>query len=813
MRRTVSSILLAAIAGSVLSIAPSIARAEPLGTAFSYQGELRALPGNTVINGPATIRFRLFDALTGGNQIFNGQVSAVTLERPVTLVDGRFTVTDLEFGDSFGTDARYLEVTVIRAGQPDQVLAPRQRVGPGPAATFALKSGSAATATTAASANFATNAQNATNLSGQPGSNYLNTANSTQVGAFLTSASVARTNAVNTFSQNTTFSGRVGLGTAAPVAPLHIFSSDQTIANFDGSNAGGVWLTLVNRAAGGKNYSLVSTGASNSEGAGHLLVRNNTDNIVPLSILGSGRVGVGTSAPGAGYVAGQEFDKFEVAGPDAGLRVRNINDNTGGVAWNSFGALHLGLYNPTAAAIDQVPANARRAFFSMSRDGRVGSTTNTGGEPIFRNILDDGAGRVGIGTTAPQAQFHLRGPGTFLGNHVALFENSSPSNGDGIAIKVGDLNPSAQNNFVTFVDFNNNVRGRIEGFLSFTDWVFPPAPPALTPTINITARPLNQWWNAGTLPSHTWNPGTPASVSPTTTNILGVNVLTGVGFNSGTAPSFTFNSGTLPTPNGQLPITIGNPAITFPPPSVSQLSAMYCWSNQYGISQLNSFDPTSLASWGNAIAELRTCKDGGVTYGSKGADYAEWLERADHAEDIRYGHIVGVRGGKVSKRTSSAEHCMIVTNQPIVLGNTPPAGQEANFEKISFMGQVPCIVRGQVGVGDFIVPSGLNDGTGVAVAPAKLTASLADRVVGRAWSSSTSNDFGIVNVAVGLNANETAHLVRAQQDEIDTLKRDASAMRAELDQLKSDQARLLAAVQRLEAATAAPRKSGSFNVR
>jgi hypothetical protein len=93
---------------------------------------------------------------------------------------------------------------------------------------------------------------------------------------------------------------------------------------------------------------------------------------------------------------------------------------------------------------------------------------------------------------------------------------------------------------------------------------------------------------------------------------------------------------------------------------------------------------------------------------------------------------------------------MVISSCPIVVGNQPKAEAEfMRFEKVAFVGQVPVNVRGRVEPGDFIVPSGHNDGVGVAVPPSKLTAELAVQIVGRAWDKNEGPHTAKVTVLVG----------------------------------------------------------------
>ncbi len=168
----------------------------------------------------------------------------------------------------------------------------------------------------------------------------------------------------------------------------------------------------------------------------------------------------------------------------------------------------------------------------------------------------------------------------------------------------------------------------------------------------------------------------------------------------------------------------------------------------------------------------------GVTYQSGSADYAEWLERRNPAEFLSPGDIVGVSGGKIGKHTAGVSQYLVISTNPAVLGNMPAAGEEDRYEKVAFMGQVPVKVRGQVQVGDYILPSGLNDGTGIGVPPARLTPAQYSQIVGVAWSAAPAgNKIGFVNMAIGLNTNDVARLVEEQQSKIESLEQEVAALK------------------------------------
>lgn len=165
----------------------------------------------------------------------------------------------------------------------------------------------------------------------------------------------------------------------------------------------------------------------------------------------------------------------------------------------------------------------------------------------------------------------------------------------------------------------------------------------------------------------------------------------------------------------------------------------------------------------NAIASV------GVTYSSGAGDYAEWLLRTPGEPDMAYGEVVGVHAGKVSRITEGADHYMVVSLRPAVLGNAPIQNREHLYEKIAFMGQVPVRVVGAVEVGDYILPSGKNDGLGMAVSPGELPAGEHHKIVGIAWESAPARPLNTVTIGVGLHRNKLADDVQHIEDKVDRI--------------------------------------------
>jgi len=141
----------------------------------------------------------------------------------------------------------------------------------------------------------------------------------------------------------------------------------------------------------------------------------------------------------------------------------------------------------------------------------------------------------------------------------------------------------------------------------------------------------------------------------------------------------------------------------------------------------------------------------GVEYTSGNGDYAEWLERTDINEFISPGDIVSVVGGKVTRDLTNAEQVMVVSHNPIVLGNTPPEGQAVKGNNIAFMGQVPVKVMGPVKTGDYIIGSLETLGYGYAKNEKDMTIEDFKHTVGRAWQANEDEGPKMINTVVGVH--------------------------------------------------------------
>jgi hypothetical protein len=105
----------------------------PLGTVFTYQGQLKE--NGQPVNGPVDLEFTLSDS-----PVLGLPIGAPITRLNVPAVDGLFT-EELDFGNAaFGGDERWLQVRIRRpAGVGEfQLISPRQRLNAAPYSLFSL---------------------------------------------------------------------------------------------------------------------------------------------------------------------------------------------------------------------------------------------------------------------------------------------------------------------------------------------------------------------------------------------------------------------------------------------------------------------------------------------------------------------------------------------------------------------------------------------------------------------------------------------------------------------------------------------------
>ena len=403
-------------------------------------------------------------------------------------------------------------------------------------------------------------------------------------------------------------------------------------------------------------------------------------------------------------------------------------------------------------------------------------------------------------------------------NHIALFENTSTSNeSDGIAIRIhGNASGKLgfRNRFITFYGSANGgdyMAGRIESYdlLAGDLWESFPIPDFANLIDVFDFTQVLEWtpptldFDPGALPSMsggslpTLNVGTPPSVSWNDGSLPSLHFHDdGIEFHRGSSPSLTFYPGAFPTLNsgefpnlypGSLPsgsLDIGTLNLNFDnffnptagANAIDDITAMAAWGMRNGDPGFMPTGPWGIALVPVVLAAKQIARDQGVIYGSKGADYAEWLEKENPEEKYMFGEVVGVKGGKISRNTIDADQVMSISLAPIVLGNMPDENRKDAFEKVGFMGQVPVLTIGDVEVGDYIVATGYNDGYAKALSAKEILLKDLKNIIGRAWTGSNGDKVSLINVSVGLKTNEWVTIFEQQEKKINEIESKLSEM-------------------------------------
>jgi len=398
----------------LLSVYGTKSPAEPMGTAFTYQGRLT--DANQPANGLYDFQFKLFDAPTAGNQ--QGPTQSFF---DVFLEAGYFTV-ELDFvgGASGGPEplplsldylkiwgsgeARWLEIAVRPAIVPQlaesiqdysltafpeplplvyTILSPRQKITPAPYALHALSSGTG------------------------PGPGPM-------VGGSGTDNYIPRWRGTSDLEDSVIYqtdTGNVGIGTTTPGRKLDVESAEDgqiEVRGTDPSKYGG--LVLYNDRFAG----IVGVGGSNNPNADirhDLFLRTpgdcdivfQTGNTTLAIIKTGGNVGIGTTTPGAKLeVAGQ----VKITGGSPGAGKVLTSDATGLASWQPAGG---GLPSGTSGQ-------------TLRHDG-----TNW----VANSLLFNNGTKVGIGSTNPARKLSVLGDGIHL--------DASPGNPELVMVSEGGV--------------------------------------------------------------------------------------------------------------------------------------------------------------------------------------------------------------------------------------------------------------------------------------------------------------------------------------------------------------------------------------
>jgi hypothetical protein len=361
----------------------------------------------------------------------------------------------------------------------------------------------------------------------------------------------------------------------------------------------------------------------------------------------------------------------------------------------------------------------------------IGKQVNIGGRTVINNSF-----AVNAGTS----QVTINGGTSGLQGDAAAYPLVINGKKQGIQINLTEASlPNSTNNFITFKDQGGTTRGRIEG-----------------QTIDdLNNDPLHKWDEAEHL----------RNIAVATASAL-------------------MSAKELFAATADIRACVGlGVCVTSPPIGViivkSIIFAVRVFDVAYQVNRYTDFQ----SSRGNLV---------GVVYSSAAGDYAEWLPRNFSAGKMKPGQVIGVHKGEISFNTKGADRVLVVSTNPIVLGNSPAEERKEMFEKVAFLGQVPVRVTGSVSAGDYVLASNNNDGLAVAKHPEDLTIDDLSNFIGIAWTSSDILTEKPIKVAMGISNNDIKSIVTQLEkklakhtDELTELRKQLDENRAMMNKLAS----------------------------
>jgi hypothetical protein len=393
-------------------------------TTFTYQGKLST--NSSPASGNFDMQFKLFDALTGGNQIGS------TVDNPNTLViSGIFTV-ELDFvAGAFDGNPRFLEIWVRTTGNPAPytMLSPRQAITSTP---YAMRSANAAAADGLSAAcvgcvaDSHIEAVDGAKISGAIPIESVPTGSNNYIQNAATALRAGRPavrqvgeidiTGFGKFGGDLVVDGKASFGFSGPLTnQLHVLSTTPGAPAIyaESENSRAVWGKSVGsrgiygESSTGEGVYGISANASgvhgiatNASGAGGYFQNNAiggtallVDGSGNILFTGTGSVGIGTATPFAGV-------RLDVRGGSARVEPGN------------GGAISFGAPNAETGMLMQHVIGATRA--DVRFDGstlKLVAGGPAGAPPSTNGIAINTAGSVGIGTTNPITRLHIEGSG------------------------------------------------------------------------------------------------------------------------------------------------------------------------------------------------------------------------------------------------------------------------------------------------------------------------------------------------------------------------------------------------------------------
>ena len=613
------------------------------------------------------------------------------------------------------------------------------------------------------------NASFSVTIGGGNSNNIANSANYSTVGGGLS-------NTIASFSTGATISG----GTSNYISTTALNSTisggiDNNIGTTTNATVGG---GNDNDIEDGGNFSTIGGGNANDIGtnADYAIIGGGNDNNIATggtnsAILGGTLNDIGTTTGATNAIIGGGNNNNIADGANFGSILGGATNNINGGTHNLIGGglnntITTGNYNAILGGQDNIVNSGNHSAvlggINNSVTGNLAFALGTG------NTAANNGFALGNGSTADaneyyakySAGFVMEGQGTDNQYFIATFinPNDGNSNSNGIAIQLANPAPGVTNHFVEFRSAGGTVVGRIEGQLD------PDIDQLDDGQINGDSEHIKTLDLYDYLIENAQGDydGAKVALGFAIADVvfagldLGQVIAEVAGWSSCAAATLGACTG------GQIAKAL----------DIATKAAIL--GSSIAATVIAGLD---LKGAKDALEDMKNLKcdyitmmkdNNGVSYESGAADYAEWLPKLDPKEKFAPTDIVAVKAGRISKNTADADQFMVISTKPIVLGNMPAAGENKNdYEKVAFMGQVPVRVLGKVQKGDYILPSGGNNGFGIAVAPNKMKTEDFKKIVGVAWSDGKEDrNVNLINVAVGLNTNSLASVIERQAKQI-----------------------------------------------
>jgi hypothetical protein len=226
--------------------------------------------------------------------------------------------------------------------------------------------------------------------------------------AFAASATALGEDNANLFFDNT--NKRLGIGTAAPASALSVTG---LVGLQVGGMVGFAGATVAPTLAIYSLYGDTTSTALNVRTGGSVQLKVN--NVEYMRVDSTGNVGIGTTGP---------FAKLDIVGGGGSGAVRVYQ--TGQSPWPALNNNDVAISASAATQAYRINQDSTHGIYlAWVYNATVGSSyailsTHAGNNNL---VLQDAGGNVGIGTTGPNAKFHVRGQSAAGGPSVSMISN------------------------------------------------------------------------------------------------------------------------------------------------------------------------------------------------------------------------------------------------------------------------------------------------------------------------------------------------------------------------------------------------------